>query len=180
MNQSTTEVIAQILEEWLQERADDMRENLSKFGMTPANSPLAQGIAPTAVVITGEGFTATIELDEYYEFIDQGVGGIGKAAWDTGVMKKNTGKFKFKTPFVSRAMVNSIRDWNARPRTNMQDRGITKKNMNSVAFLTAKKVKRLGIRQTLFFTDATKESYENQLVERISSKLGQKYEISLL
>jgi hypothetical protein len=176
MNQSTTEVIAQILEEWLQERADDMRENLSKFGMTPANSPLAQGIAPTAVVITGEGFTATIELDEYYEFIDQGVGGIGKAAWDTGVMKKNTGKFKFKTPFVSRAMVNSIRDWGAR-RSRV---GVTKKNMNSVAFLTAKKVKRLGIRQTLFFTDATKESYENQLVERISSKLGQKYEISLL
>jgi hypothetical protein len=176
MNQSTTEVIAQILEEWLQERADDMRENLSKFGMTPANSPLAQGIAPTAVVITGEGFTATIELDDYYEFIDQGVGGIGKAAWDTGVMKKNTGKFKFKTPFVSRKMVDSIRDWGAR-RSRV---GVTKKNMNTVAYLTAKKVKRLGIRQTLFFTDATKESYENQLVERISSKLGQKYEISLL
>jgi len=176
MNQSTTEVIAQILEEWLQERADDMRENLSKFGMTPANSPLAQGIAPTAVVITGEGFTATIELDDYYEFIDQGVGGIGKAAWDTGVMKKNTGKFKFKTPFVNRKMVDSIRDWGAR-RSRV---GVTKKNMNTVAFLTAKKVKRLGIRQTLFFTDATKESYENQLVERISSKLGQKYEISLL
>jgi hypothetical protein len=175
MQQTTTEIIAQIIEQWLQERADDMRENLSKYGMTPANSPLAQGIEPSGIVITGEGFSATIDLEDYYEFIDQGVQGIGnlKPDWKAA---KSTGKFKFKTPFVSRAMVKSIRDWGAR----RSREGVNKGNMNSVAFGTALKVKRTGINQTMFFTDATKEVYENQLMQMLEERLGAKYEVSLL
>lgn len=174
--QNKTEVIISILEEWLQERANDMRDTLNERAVNKNRSQLGQSIAPTAIIVKGGSFSATIDLDDYYEFIDQGVGGIGRAAWDKYPMAKNTGKFKFKTPFVSRSMVDNIRDWNARS----GQKGVTKLNMNTVAYLTAKKVKRIGINQTLFFTDTTKEKFSLQLENRLLQALGQEFEVSLL
>ena len=174
-NQEPQEIIRDVLESWLQERADDMRDRLAKFKITAANSPLAQGIAPSAIVAKVGGYTATIDLDDYYEFIDQGVKGIGAAPHDKGGLKKNTGKFKYKTPFVSRGMVQSIRDWGAR-RGRV---GVTSKNMNTVAYLTAKKVKRLGIEQTLFFTEAPDNMFIEELANRLNEALGQRFDIEL-
>lgn len=172
---NTGEVIISILEEWLQERADDMRKNLRESNINDG-TPLSQSIAPSAIVVSGKSFGATIDLNDYYEFIDEGVGGIGKALHDKTGLRKNTGKFKFKTPFVSRKMVDSIRDWGARKGRT----GVSKLNMNTVAYLTAKKVKRLGIEQTLFFTKATDEKNSLSLEDRLLEALGQEFEVTLL
>ena len=174
-NQEPQEIIRDVLESWLQERADDMRKRLAKFKITAANSPLSQGITPSAIITKVGGYTATIDLDDYYEFIDQGVKGIGAAPHDKGGLRKNTGKFKYKTPFVNKIMVQSIRDWGAR-RGRV---GVTSKNMNTVAYLTAKKVKRLGIEQTLFFTESTDDKFINELSSRLEDALGQRYDIEL-
>jgi hypothetical protein len=209
-NQQQINIVADIISDWLSERASHMREGLAKRGMTESNSPLAQGIAPSGIIVKGDGFSINIELEDYYEFIDQGVQGIGlsfksqlakkdvkksitkstKAQKATkpnkikspkkptfeGGMRTNTGVFKFKNEFVGRKMVQSIQDWGARRgREN-----VTKQNMLGVAFATAKKVKRLGIEQTLFFTDATQDKYADDLSQRISDALGKKYEVTLL
>jgi hypothetical protein len=177
-NQEPQEIIRDVLKAWLQERADDMRDRLAKrnpYPITTANSPLAQGIAPSAIVAKVGGYSATIDLEDYYEFIDQGVRGIGAAPRDTEGLRKNTGKFAYKTPFVSRGMVQSIREWGA----SRGRKDVTVKNMNTVAYLTAKKVKRLGIEQTLFFTEATDNMFIEELANRLNEALGQRFDIEL-
>lgn len=87
-------------------------------------------------------------------------------------LKKASGEYQFKTPFVNRKMVDSIREWGSRkPRA-----GVTKANMNSVAYLTAKKVKRVGIEQTMFFTDATTPEKLAKLEQDLINNLGDNFE----
>jgi len=168
----TNLIIVDTLEQFLNERVGEMKEILAKRNITEVNSALNQSIELVDTEVRGNNYTAGIIMEDYYEFIDQGVRGIGQRQGD-GPMRKATGKFKFKTPFANRKMVNSIRDWGARkPRA-----GVTKANMNSVAYLTALKVKRLGIEQTLFFTTATAPERIAQLEERLAENIGNNYEV---
>lgn len=161
-------IIANTLTVFLRERIKDMKSELDKNKITETNSELNKSIELVETKIQGNEYTAQITMEDYYVFIDQGVKGIGKAAHDDKPMRKATGAYQFRTPNVNRKMVDSIREWGSRkPRA-----GVTKKNMNSVAFLTAKKVKRLGIEQTLFFTNATTDEKLKKLDKMLQDNLG--------
>jgi hypothetical protein len=163
-------IISNTLTVFLRERIKEMKKTLSDNNITQTNSILHQSIELKDTTIKGNEYTAGIIMEDYYVFIDQGVKGIGKAPHDKG-MKKASGEYQFKTPFVNRKMVDSIREWGSRkPRA-----GVTKANMNSVAYLTAKKVKRVGIEQTMFFTDATTPEKIAKLEQDLAKNLGDNF-----
>jgi hypothetical protein len=163
-------IISNTLTVFLRERIKEMKKTLSDNNITQTNSILHQSIELKDTTIKGNEYTAGIIMEDYYVFIDQGVKGIGKAPHDKG-MKKASGEYQFKTPFVNRKMVDSIREWGSRkPRA-----GVTKANMNSVAYLTAKKVKRVGIEQTMFFTDATTPEKLAKLEQDLIKNLGDNF-----
>jgi hypothetical protein len=163
-------IISNTLTVFLRERIKEMKKTLTDNNITQTNSILHQSIELKDTTIKGNEYTAGIIMEDYYVFIDQGVKGIGKAPHDKG-MKKASGEYQFKTPFVNRKMVDSIREWGSRkPRA-----GVTKANMNSVAYLTAKKVKRVGIEQTLFFTDATTPEKLAKLEQNLAKNLGDNF-----
>jgi hypothetical protein len=163
-------IISNTLTVFLRERIKEMKKTLSDNNITQTNSILHQSIELKDTTIKGNEYTAGIIMEDYYVFIDQGVRGIGKAPHDKG-MKKASGEYQFKTPFVNRKMVDSIREWGSRkPRA-----GVTKANMNSVAYLTAKKVKRVGIEQTMFFTDATTPEKLAKLEQDLAKNLGDNF-----
>jgi hypothetical protein len=163
-------IISNTLTVFLRERIKEMKKTLTDNNITQTNSILHQSIELKDTTIKGNEYTAGIIMEDYYVFIDQGVKGIGKAPHDKG-MKKASGEYQFKTPFVNRKMVDSIREWGSRkPRA-----GVTKANMNSVAYLTAKKVKRVGIEQTMFFTDATTPEKLAKLEQDLAKNLGDNF-----
>jgi hypothetical protein len=163
-------IISNTLTVFLRDRIKEMKKTLSDNNITQTNSILHQSIELKDTTIKGNEYTAGIIMEDYYVFIDQGVKGIGKAPHDKG-MKKASGEYQFKTPFVNRKMVDSIREWGSRkPRA-----GVTKANMNSVAYLTAKKVKRVGIEQTMFFTDATTPEKIAKLEQDLAKNLGDNF-----
>jgi hypothetical protein len=163
-------IISNTLTVFLRERIKEMKKTLTDNNITQTNSILHQSIELKDTTIKGNEYTAGIIMEDYYVFIDQGVKGIGKAPHDKG-MKKASGEYQFKTPFVNRKMVDSIREWGSRkPRA-----GVTKANMNSVAYLTAKKVKRVGIEQTMFFTDATTPEKIAKLEQDLAKNLGDNF-----
>jgi hypothetical protein len=163
-------IISNTLTVFLRDRIKEMKKTLSDNNITQTNSILHQSIELKDTTIKGNEYTAGIIMEDYYVFIDQGVRGIGKAPHDKG-MKKASGEYQFKTPFVNRKMVDSIREWGSRkPRA-----GVTKANMNSVAYLTAKKVKRVGIEQTMFFTDATTPEKIAKLEQNLAKNLGDNF-----
>jgi hypothetical protein len=164
-------IISNTLTVFLRERIKEMKKTLTDNNITQTNSILHQSIELKDTTIKGNEYTAGIIMEDYYVFIDQGVKGIGKGPKDKG-MKKASGEYQFKTPFVNREMVDSIREWGSRkPRA-----GVTKANMNSVAYLTAKKVKRVGIEQTMFFTDATTPEKLAKLEQDLIKNLGDNFE----
>jgi hypothetical protein len=163
-------IISNTLTVFLRDRIKEMKKTLTDNNITQTNSILHQSIELKDTTIKGNEYTAGIIMEDYYVFIDQGVRGIGKAPHDKG-MKKASGEYQFKTPFVNRKMVDSIREWGSRkPRA-----GVTKANMNSVAYLTAKKVKRVGIEQTMFFTDATTPEKIAKLEQDLAKNLGDNF-----
>ena len=102
----TTEMsnkIGEALEEWSNGRLEFARVELekNKIGRT---SMLAQSLRDNGIMVTPGGFKLEIVANDYYYYVDQGVKGLKNE-------KFNTGKCAFKTKFVSRAMVESIRDW---------------------------------------------------------------------
>jgi hypothetical protein len=198
-------IISNTLTVFLRERIKEMKKTLTDNNITQTNSILHQSIELKDTTIKGNEYTAGIIMEDYYVFIDQGVKGIGDAimpfvttpknkgakaakaakavkaikakeekiigAKNKETLKKASGEYQFKTPFVNRKMVDSIREWGSRkPRA-----GVTKANMNSVAYLTAKKVKRVGIEQTMFFTDATTPEKLAKLEQDLAKNLGDNF-----
>lgn len=166
--QSTQQILEKVLKLWAEERVSHMKTILArgKWPKDETNSPLYASIAPD-VEVMGDGYKVTIALDEYYIFIDEGVMGLN------GQTKTN-GRIRFKSMNVSRQMIESITRWGSRKKLQ----GVTKANMTSRAFATAKKVKKEGIEQTSFFTTPTSDKYINKLADKLQEALGQDFEIS--
>jgi hypothetical protein len=163
-----------ILKEWFTDRVQAMKDTLEVYDIRSGPNMLPNDIVVPPMNPTSEGISAELVLPDYFEFVDEGVAGIGnlKADW---IAAKSNGRFSFKTAFVGRKMVDSIREWNARK----ERKGITRANMNSAAFGTAKKIKRTGIRQTMFFTDNFKEEHLRDLEQRIIDATGLAFELRM-
>ena len=166
--------IGEILHEWFEDRVQGMKDTLAAFNIVDGSSLLPNEISVPPINQTASGINVELSLPDYYEFVDEGVKGIGnlKAGWTAA---KSSGRFSFKTQFVSRKMVDSIKEWGARKGRQ----GVPRANMDGVAFGTAKKIKRTGLRQTMFFTDNFKEEHLRDLEQRIIEATGLAFELRM-
>jgi len=174
----TTEMsnkIGEALEEWSNGRLEFARVELekNKIGRT---SMLAQSLRDNGIMVTPGGFKLEIVANDYYQFVDQGVKGLNN-------QKFNTGKFAFKTRFVSRAMINSIRDWIPR-------KGLIKtikpgaiktptEEADAAAFAIAYSIKQKGLKGTLFWSNTFNEKSYQALTALIENKLGGEFRATI-
>jgi hypothetical protein len=174
------EIVTDIVKDWLEERTNQMKAILESKGISKERGALlTQEIRVPEIKITSTEYTAQLLLTDYYEFVDEGVAGIGPppgkfVSWYRP--QPNTGRFRFNTPYISTEMVDSIKDWGARKGLSH----LNKDNMEYMAIQTARRIKRRGLRQTMFFTDSTRDVYTEQLNTRIQNALGKSFEVSII
>lgn len=164
------EIITDIVKDWLEERTNQMKAILESKGISPKSGALLpQDIKVPPINITATNYQAQLELEDYYEFVDEGVKGIQN-------QRPNTGRFSFKNDKPNRKMAMSLMDWAARG----SHKGITKENALGYAYGRAVNIKRRGIREMRFFRDSTEDRYTEQLITSLQNALGNSFEISII
>jgi hypothetical protein len=178
MAQTANERVAAILQEWLNERTAQMISILAANKIERGPNQLPSEIAVPPITISVSNVGAEIDLPDYYVFTDEGVMGIGPpptfVSWYRP--QPNTGKYRYNTPYISTEMVDNIKDWGARKGLSH----LNKENMDYMAIQTARRIKRRGLRQTLFFTTAFEKKYLDQLDERLLNEAGVIIETSFI
>lgn len=172
--------IADITKKWSSEKVTKAKGILNRYGIhermqLPASIRTIQSIDKSGILI--EFFA-----NDYYIFIDEGVEGIGGG---NKPKKPTTGKYRFRTPYVGRKMVDNIRDWVARkPILIRRDKNESSKQSvipraESVSFAIAKSIKRTGIGKTMFWSDTFNDDAYRDLANRIGKALGREITISI-
>jgi hypothetical protein len=172
--------IADITQQWADEKVKKAKGILNANGIhnqqqLPASIRTYQSIGKSGILI--EFFA-----NDYYIFIDEGVEGIGGGKKPK---KPTTGKYKFKTPYVGRKMVDNIQDWIARKpilirknKTESAKQSVIPR-AQSIAYVIAKSVKRTGIGKTMFWSDTFNEKAYEDLANRIGKALGREIKITI-
>lgn len=196
--------VADILVKWGQERITNAKGILNKFEANTGTNNLQQSLIFSAPEINGGSVIIRLKLPDYYTFVDQGVQGIGMAQQEPkkgrtdkfDLNKKGykttraypkqaltTGKYKFKTPYVGRKMVESISEWiTNKPvliRANRSEDSKTSviPRKETLAFIIAKSIKRTGIGKTMFFSDTFNDEAFTELKDMIEKELGGAYRV---
>jgi hypothetical protein len=164
------EIVTDIVKDWLEERTNQMKAILESKGISPKSGAiLPQDIRVPPINITATNYQAQLELEDYYEFVDEGVKGVQN-------QRPNTGRFSFKNDKPNKKMAMSLMDWAARG----SHKGITKDNALGYAYGRAVNIKRRGIRETRFFRDSTEDRYTEQLITSLQNALGNSFEVSII
>ncbi len=176
MSNELREKIGEALQEWAQDRVDNATKLLSEQGIA-FGQPLSQSIQTTALNVNGNDIEIGFTANDYYKFLDEGVKGYAPTKGRT-----SSGLFKYRTPYPSRKMIESIADWIPRygivkkmPKGRVQT--IPKKEQLSVIF--AYSIKKEGIQQKPFWTPTFNEEAYNDLATRIEEKLGIEINLTL-
>jgi hypothetical protein len=114
--------------------------------------------------------TATLEMPDYYTFIDLGVKGTES---DPGTF----GNYQYKHNFASRAMIDAISQWISfkaiRVRTsNQQSTQNVLSQRKSMAFAIATSVKKKGIKGTQFYSKAINDKEFDKLASDLLDMFG--------
>lgn len=151
-----------------------------------SSGKMADLIEPTSVQINGTTYTIGILAPEYASYQDEGVDG-----WD----KSRGSRFKFKTKGVDPkgGMVKSVRDWLKREGKSARNvkvgisererKGIGRRQKSRIkldartkeAVAASYMIKRMGIKPTHFWRDATE-----QMQVTIASELGAAVKIDIV
>lgn len=169
---------------------NDIRKNLEKAKAISSGKLTEVGVP--VVTNNGDSFNLNIgypigskQLD-YYDFINQGVKGVGGAK---AKPKKNSGKYSFKTKYANRAMAASIFSWlNLARKSIRADKidlsGVQKKrrsitkvlseadNKKRLAYAISTAIKRDGIRATYYFDRAINENFGQEFTNALATALG--------
>lgn len=183
-----------ILEQMLIEAGLDfnetIRKNLEKAGAISTGA-LADVSAPI-VYPSGDGYTLEVGYPigskqlEYYDFINQGVKGVGGKK---AKPKKASGKYKFKSKFPNRKMAAGIYSWLNKARKSLRAENldlskVQKKrrklktilseaeNKKRLAYAVSSAIKRDGIRATYYFDRAIKENFGKDFKDSLAEVLG--------
>lgn len=186
MNQEISSKIADVLIDWAGERVENAQSILARLKKTTGTNNLYNSIAfnaPTIEqnkIVIGIGFStgSSEDANEYYQFVDEGVQGIGGGK----TKKPTTGRFKFKNTHVSRKMVSSIENWiTGKPiliRKSKEEKSVDiLKRRKSIAFAMAKNIKKTGLGKTMFWSDTFNDKEYQILANRIAESLGGEYEV---
>lgn len=103
------DLVNDIVIEWANERVNFAKQILTdKKGKPMQGSELAQSIAPTILLQSNNNLKIGIEANEYYDFVNKGVKGVGGSPLP---MRESSGVYSFKTKNVGKAMIESIVKW---------------------------------------------------------------------
>ena len=139
-----------------------MKKNLEKHN---ASGTLSESIEATETTIVNDNLSFSIEMADYYDFVDKGV----KGADPSGIYKNNPDKqgvqrapnspysYKTKMPPPSKMDKWSVRKGIA-PRDS-KGRFLSRKGIN---FAIAKSIFHQGLKPTLFFTKAYNKYFTPQ------------------
>lgn len=133
--------------------------------------------------ISGSDVAVQIYADDYLDFVDQGVTGVGFGEVDgvsyqgsTMYRTVHNGKFKFKNLHISRGMVDKIEQfWIASAGMSIPA-GIDPRQF---AIMIAKNIKRRGIKPTKFFTDAINEVSTKELEKELGQVMNREITVEL-
>lgn len=169
---------------------ETIRKNLEKAGAI-ASGDLTDVSVPNAYPNDG-GFTLEVGYPigskqlTYYDFINQGVKGVGGK---NARLKKNSGKYSFKSKFPNRKMAANIFSWlNQARKTVSADKldlsKVQKKkrklkqvlteadNKKRLAYAISSAIKRDGIKATYYFDRAITENFGKDFKDALAEALG--------
>lgn len=136
------------------------------------------------VIPTGNGYLVNFKALEYFKFVDKGVRGAGSSR------KNNTSPYSFKTITPSKSHVTAIEKWiirnrltatakNLKGRTKRESKAIDpNKGRRDLAYIIAKSIKRDGLYETGFWSDAFDETFKD-FGAKMSAALGKAITVNL-
>ena len=169
---------------------ETIRKNLEKA--KAISSGALTDVSAPIVYENNQGYTLEVGYPigskqlEYYDFINQGVKGVGGK---NAKPKKNSGKYSFKSKFPNRKMAASIYSWlNLSRKSIRADKldlsGVQRKrrklakvldeatNKKRLAYAISSAIKRDGIKATYYFDRAIKENFGQDFKDSIAEALG--------
>ena len=190
VNQNDLPIIQQVLNQAGLDFNKSITENLEADGSVSTGR--LQDVAVPIVTQDGDGYILQVGYPigsaqlKYYDFINQGVKGVGGK---NARPKDNSGKYSFKSKFPNRKMAASIFSWlnKARKsvRTDKIDLSATQRkrrnlaavvneaaNKKKLAYAISSAIKRDGIKATYYFDKAIKDNFGKDFKEALSIALG--------
>ena len=169
---------------------ESIRKNLEKAGAI-SSGDLADPSSPVVYpnnngFIVEVGYPLGSKQMEYYDFINQGVRGVGGK---NARPKKNSGKYSFKSRFPNRKMAANIFSWLNKARKSVSaDKldlsQVQKKkrklkqvlteseNKKRLAYAISSAIKRDGIKATYYFDRAITENFGQNFKDALAEALG--------
>jgi hypothetical protein len=178
-------------------QVDPMQEILSKYIVEFLNTA-SDNLNKTNSITTGNlenslhfditrtagGYRIDFKALDYYKFVDKGVRGAGASR------KNNTSPYKFKYITPSKSHVTAIEKWIIRNRLTATARDLKgrtgrerkaidpTKGRRTLAYIIAKSIKRDGLYETGFWSDAFDQTFKDFGAE-MSKALGKTITVSL-
>lgn len=136
------------------------------------------------VVPTNTGYLVNFKALDYFRFVDKGVRGAGSSR------KNNTSPYSFKYITPSKSHVTAIEKWiirnrltatrsDLKGRTTRESKAIDpNKGRRDLAYIIAKSIKRDGLYETGFWSDAFDETFKD-FGQKMSTALGKAITVNL-
>jgi hypothetical protein len=138
------------------------------------------------IISDRNGYTINFTALDYYKFVDKGVRGAGRS------LKNSTSPYKFKYITPSKSHVTAIEKWIIRNRLTATARDVNKygrvgrerkaidptKGRQTLAYIIARSIKRDGLYETGFWSDAFEDTFKDFGV-KMSEALGKTITVNL-
>ena len=182
---------ADVLLEWGNKNAEQMRVFLrQRLKQKQTESNLAQSIQTKGAMVKGDVVTMTIDLNDYWMFVDLGVKGLKNRSASGVPTKTYTNKdfpqgFAFKNTSTPPQMILALQDFIARkgiPARTSKEQSSFDVVVSSfeMASAMADAIKMKGIDGTRFYSDTFNDESYRELTEQLSKVIGQEVEFRLI
>ena len=141
-----------------------------------------------SIYILTLGYEKGSNAEQYWDFVNKGVAGVGKSL--------SGSPYKFKTKGASKKMVDAMQGWitrhNIQPSDKYTIKGLEKKrksirstisktnNLRSLATAFARGIKKKGIEQTNYFDNALKLFNSAEFQKDIAEAVGYEVQIAIV